>query len=73
MLNIYCSADMTAFTSTRQFKDWFVGEVRLVFGPKALRIVHECLALRDTAAEAELDASRDARKLIRMWADQARL
>lgn len=70
---IYSSTDMTAFTTTRLFRAWYVGEVRLVFGPMALRVVHECLPLRDTSAEAERDANNDAKKLLLMWGDQVRI
>jgi hypothetical protein len=52
---------------------WFVGVVSALQGPRALRVEHECLPLRDTELEAHLDACDDAEKLLAMWGDRAQL
>jgi hypothetical protein len=73
MSNLYTSPHVTLFPSTRRSGNWFVGVVSALQGPKALRVEHECLPLRDTELEAHLDACDDAEKLLRMWGDQVPL
>ncbi len=73
MSNLYVSPHVTLFPSTRRSERWFVGVVSALQGPRALRVEHECLPLRDTELEAYLDACDDAEKLLRMWGDRVQL
>jgi hypothetical protein len=73
MSDLYVSPHVTLFPSTRRSDAWFVGVVSALQGPKALRVVHECLPLRDTELEAHLDACDDAEKLLGMWGDRVRI
>jgi hypothetical protein len=73
MSNMYFSPHVTLFPATRPTGMWFVGVVSALQGPRALRVEHECLPLRDTELEAHLDACDDAEKLLAMWGDRAQL
>ena len=73
MPNIFTSQEATAFASHRPYKRWFVGEVSLLIGRRPFRLVHECLALRDTPSDAQSDAVKDAEQLVRLWGDQVRI
>lgn len=73
MSNLYSSPHVTLFPSTRPSGAWFVGVVTALQGPRALRVEHECLPLRDTELEAHLDACNDAEKLLKMWGDRVQL
>ena len=73
MSNLYASPQVTLFPSTRPSGVWFVGIVTALQGPRALRVTHECLPLRDTELEAHLDACDDAEKLLKMWGDRVQL
>lgn len=70
---LYSSCDVTAFVGVRAHKRWFVGTVSLLLSRPPVRVVHECVPLRDTELEAAQDAHTDARLLIRMWADEVRV
>jgi hypothetical protein len=73
MSDIYVSPHVTLFPSTRPAGVWFVGVVDALQGARATRVVHECLPLRDTELEAQLDACDDAEKLLKMWGDRVQL
>lgn len=73
MSSFYASPYVTLFPATRRAGRWYVGVVTALQGPHALRVEHECLPLRDTALEAQLDACDDAEKLLKLWGDQVQL
>jgi hypothetical protein len=70
MALMYVSPDVSLFTAVRKDGDWFVGEVTALQGPKALRVVHECLQLRDRPEQAIQDACNDAERLLVMWSER---
>lgn len=70
---LYFSPDVSAFTSVRSVRGLYVGRVSCYQGKPAIKVEHECLCYRDTYAEAERDACRDAAALLRMWADKVRI
>ncbi len=70
---LFFSPDVSAFASVAMVEGFYVGRVSCLQGRKALKVVHECLCYRDTYAEAERDANRDAAALVRMWADKVRI
>jgi hypothetical protein len=73
MSDMYVSPHVTLFPAAHRSGMWFVGTVTALQGPRALRVQHECLPLRDTELEAYLDACDDAEKLLGMWGDRVQL
>lgn len=70
MTYLICANDgSSAWPSAIQHRLGFVGLVNFCTCANAF-VVHECLRIRDTRAEALLDASGDAKKLMEMWCDQ---
>lgn len=65
----------SAFASVQRYELGFLGVVRFAVDANhngALR--HECIRHRDTRHQALEDARADARKLVKMWAeDRVRL
>ncbi len=72
MQTMFFSPEVSLFASVGRDGPWFVGRVSALQGRSAIRVKHECLQLRATPAAALQDASNDARKLMRMWAEQVR-
>jgi len=73
MSTFYASPDLTAFVSTRKVDGWHVGVISVLFGAQPSRVEEECLALRDTAAEALQDAQREAKAVLAAWRDKVKL
>jgi hypothetical protein len=73
MATFYASRDLTAFVSTREVDSWHVGVVSIVLGTRPSRVEQECLAPRNTAAEALRDAQRQANAVVAAWRDKVRL
>lgn len=73
MALMYVSPDVSLFTAVLVEGAWFVGAVTALQGRTAVRVVHECLQLRDTSEEALQDACDDAEKLLLMWSEKVRI
>jgi hypothetical protein len=67
MVAFLVSPDITTFIGARATGEFFEGQVDVLQGPRASRVQHICLRVRDTEAEALRDAHGDAKTLIEMW------
>lgn len=73
MDNLFIGRGVSAFATTSSQPLGFVGVVSLQLGKASGTVVHECLRYHDRRAQALEDALRDARQLIRMASEMARL
>lgn len=55
--------DWTCFPTARRNGRFWEGVLAIRIGPRALRLVHVCLPLRDTRQDGLRDAIADARRL----------
>lgn len=58
--------DWTCFPAARRNGRFWEGVLAVRIGPRALRMVHVCLPLRDSRAASVRDAIDDARKLAHL-------
>lgn len=69
MSSLFVCPHVTLFPVTRSPDVWFVGLVTALRGPRSPRVVHQCLPLRDTELDAQLDEYDNAEKLQRTYCD----
>lgn len=60
---VISAKDWTCFPTARRNGRFWEGVLAVRIGPRALRMVHVCLPLRDSRAAGVRDAVTDARRL----------